>query len=113
MANACLDIPEAGVRDLSIGTPNIRIKSDSWPLAEQPRIANAQHSFAIGYVIIPLGSRGFRIETDREVDGRWIAEVPDIPGALAYGSSLQEAVTEVQALAFRIVAERLLTPSGT
>ena len=47
------------------------------------------------------------IELDREDDGRWIAEVPDLPGVLAYGQSREEAVARVQALAFRVLADRL------
>ena len=49
----------------------------------------------------------FSIEIERESDGRWIAEVPDLPGVLAYGSSEQEAKARVQALALRVVADRL------
>ena len=49
----------------------------------------------------------FTIETEEEADGRWIAEVMEIPGALAYGSTSEEAVAKVQALALRVVAERL------
>ena len=49
----------------------------------------------------------FTIETEREVDGRWIAEVMEIPGALVYGSTPGEAVAKVQALALRVLAERL------
>ena len=47
------------------------------------------------------------IEIEREEDGRWIAEVPVLPGALAYGVSRDEAVAKVEALALRIVADRL------
>ena len=47
------------------------------------------------------------METDREEDGRWIAEVPELPGVLAYGSSAAEALAKVQALALRVVADRL------
>jgi predicted RNase H-like HicB family nuclease len=47
------------------------------------------------------------IETEQEKDGRWIAEAPDLPGALAYGTSRQEAITKVEALALRILADRL------
>lgn len=47
------------------------------------------------------------IEVEQEVDGRWIAEIPDIPGALVYGSSTDEAIARVQALALRVLAERL------
>ena len=49
----------------------------------------------------------FSIEIERESDGRWIAEVPDLPGVLAYGTSEQEAKARVQALALRVVADRL------
>ena len=47
------------------------------------------------------------METDREDDGRWIAEVPELPGVLAYGSSAADAQAKVQALALRVVADRL------
>ena len=47
------------------------------------------------------------IETEREYDGRWIAEVPEMPGALAYGATEDEAIAKVQALALRVVADRL------
>ncbi|MGE3344071.1 MAG: type II toxin-antitoxin system HicB family antitoxin [Vicinamibacterales bacterium] len=49
----------------------------------------------------------FEIELDREADGRWIAEVPELPGVLTYGQSREEAVARVQALALRVLAERL------
>ena len=49
----------------------------------------------------------FTIETEREVDGRWIAEVMEIPGAMVYGATTEEAIAKVQALAFRVLAERL------
>ena len=49
----------------------------------------------------------FSIEIEREADGRWLAEVSDLPGVLAYGSSEQEAKARVQALALRVVADRL------
>lgn len=48
-----------------------------------------------------------RIEIEREDDGRWIAEVPDIPGVMAYGTSRQDAVAKVEALALRILADDL------
>ena len=47
------------------------------------------------------------IEIEREDDGRWLAEVRDIPGAMAYGQSRDEALARVQALALRVIAERL------
>ena len=47
------------------------------------------------------------IELDQETDGRWVAEVTDLPGVLAYGVSRPDAVARVQALALRVLAERL------
>ena len=47
------------------------------------------------------------IELEREEDGRWIAEVPALPGVLCYGRDRDEAVAGVQALALRVIAERL------
>jgi predicted RNase H-like HicB family nuclease len=49
----------------------------------------------------------FTIELDREADGRWIAEVPALAGVLCYGQDRDEAVAKVQALALRVIAERL------
>jgi predicted RNase H-like HicB family nuclease len=49
----------------------------------------------------------FTVEIERETDGRWICEVTDLPGVLAYGESREEAVTKAKALAFRVLADRL------
>ena len=49
----------------------------------------------------------FTIELEREADGRWLAEVPTLPGVLCYGQDRDEAVAKVQALALRVIAERL------
>ena len=49
----------------------------------------------------------FTIETEREEDGRWIAEVMEIPGAMVYGSTTEDAIAKAQALALRVLAERL------
>lgn len=48
-----------------------------------------------------------RIELEQEDDGRWIAEVPQLPGVLAYGATADEAATKAEILALRVVAERL------
>jgi predicted RNase H-like HicB family nuclease len=47
------------------------------------------------------------IELERETDERWIAEVVELPGVLAYGNSQEEAIARAQALALRVVADRL------
>lgn len=49
----------------------------------------------------------FNVETELETDGRWLAEVVELPGVLAYGATQDEAVAHVQALALRVVADRL------
>jgi predicted RNase H-like HicB family nuclease len=49
----------------------------------------------------------FTIEHEREEDGRWIAEVPELPGVLAYGATREEAMVKAEALALRVLAERL------
>ena len=51
----------------------------------------------------------FHIEYEREDDGRWLAEVPEIPGAMAYGATADEAMTKAEALLLRILAEQIET----
>jgi predicted RNase H-like HicB family nuclease len=50
---------------------------------------------------------GFTIEVEREKGGRWIAEIFQIPGAMVYGRTREEAVSRVEALALRVLAERI------
>ena len=47
------------------------------------------------------------IETEREIDGRWIAEAMEIPGAMAYGETREDAAAKARALALRVIAERI------
>jgi predicted RNase H-like HicB family nuclease len=47
------------------------------------------------------------IEVEQEEDGRWLAEVPELPGVLSYGQTRQEAIDRVQALSLRVLADRL------
>ncbi|MEO6331160.1 MAG: type II toxin-antitoxin system HicB family antitoxin [Gemmatimonadaceae bacterium] len=49
----------------------------------------------------------FRIEIEEETDGRWLAEVEALPGVASYGTTKTDAVAKVQALALRVLAERL------
>jgi predicted RNase H-like HicB family nuclease len=49
----------------------------------------------------------FTVEIEQEDDGRWIAEVLELPGTLTYGQTPEEATAKVQALALRVVADRL------
>ena len=48
-----------------------------------------------------------RVETELEADGRWIAEIVDVPGVLAYGETEKEAIASAQALALRVLADRI------
>lgn len=59
------------------------------------------------YSIHMKALKHMKIETEREADGRWLAELPDLPGAMAYGDTRENAVANVQALAFRIAADRI------
>ena len=49
----------------------------------------------------------YRVETEQEADGRWIAEVPELAGVLVYGTSREQAIRKGQALSLRVLAERL------
>jgi predicted RNase H-like HicB family nuclease len=48
-----------------------------------------------------------RVEIEREDDGRWIGEVPALPGVVAYGATVEEARSKTQTLALRVIADRL------
>ncbi len=47
------------------------------------------------------------IECEREQDSRWVAEVPELPGVLVYGATAEEAMGKAEALALRVMAERI------
>ena len=47
------------------------------------------------------------IEIEQEEDGRWIAEVPNLPGVLSYGTSREEAIARVKTLSLRVLADRM------
>ena len=49
----------------------------------------------------------FRVDLEQETDGRWLAEVMELPGVMAYGQSREEALAKAKALALRVVADRL------
>ena len=48
-----------------------------------------------------------KVEVEREDDGRWIAEIPELPGVMAYGDDQNEAISRAQVLALRVLADRL------
>lgn len=49
----------------------------------------------------------YTVECEQEEDGRWLAEVNELPGSMAYGSTSDEAIAKVEALALRVLAERI------
>lgn len=49
----------------------------------------------------------YQIDTEKEDDGRWIAEITDLPGVMAYGASRDEAIANAQALAMRVIADQI------
>ncbi|NDD21723.1 MAG: type II toxin-antitoxin system HicB family antitoxin [Synechococcaceae bacterium WBA_3_309] len=49
----------------------------------------------------------FSLECEQEIDGRWIAEVPELPGVLSYGDSASDAMSKAEILALRVIADRL------
>jgi predicted RNase H-like HicB family nuclease len=57
--------------------------------------------------IEPEDKMNFTIEQEQEADGRWLAEVLQLPGILAYGATSLEAVAKAEILALRVIAERL------
>lgn len=48
-----------------------------------------------------------RIEVEQEEDGRWLGEIPDLPGVMAYGQTLEETVAQAKAMPLRVMADRL------
>ena len=67
-----------------------------------------------GYQWYAVSQRGFHgvimnlsIEYEREKDGRWLAEVPELPGVLVYGATAEEAMAKAETLALRVLAERI------
>ena len=52
-------------------------------------------------------SNAFQIELEQEDDGRWIADIPALAGVMVYGETKQQAITLVQALELRVIADKL------
>jgi len=48
-----------------------------------------------------------KIKIEKEDDGRWIAEIPELPGVMAYGNTRDQAIARAEALALRVMADRL------
>ncbi len=56
---------------------------------------------------IVIGTDMLKIEVEREADGRWIAEISQLPGVLAYGETMSEAQNKAEVLALRVIADRI------
>ena len=54
-----------------------------------------------------MSSLSYHIETEQEADGRWIAEIADLPGVMAYGTTKEEAAAAAEALALRVIADQI------
>ena len=55
----------------------------------------------------------YEIEFEREDDGRWIAEIPSLPGVMVYGGSKAEAESKVEVMALRVIADRIERENAT
>jgi predicted RNase H-like HicB family nuclease len=69
--------------------------------------AGFRTSFLLANETVSLLYMRFTLEIDRETDGRWIAEIPDLPGVMVYSATRQEALARAKALALRVIADRL------
>jgi predicted RNase H-like HicB family nuclease len=58
-------------------------------------------------IIFSGGNMKFTIATELENDGRWIAEIVELPGVLKYGCTQAEAISQAEALALRVMADRI------
>jgi predicted RNase H-like HicB family nuclease len=54
-----------------------------------------------------VAEQPLRVELEQESDGRWLAEVVELPGVLAYGATRDQALAKAEALALRVIADRL------
>lgn len=70
-------------------------------------LADSRRVGARGITTLAAAPPNPTLEVDHEADGRFLAEVPELPGVLAYGATEQEAVSLAQALALRVLADRL------
>ena len=80
-----------------------------------PRPVNSdvgRHLFSSGRIAEKAIPMTFTVEYEREDDGRWLAEILELPGVLAYGATVEETIAKAQALALRTLADRLEHAEG-
>lgn len=93
-------------KDLSSYTKMYLTPSDSLPTkAQENRYQTSSASMDYAFKVQKKQQPTYKIEFDREDDGRWIADIPALPGVLVYGQSKEEAFYKVTALAFRVFSE--------
>ena len=78
-----------------------------WPGVPQPDRTRGKSVPSRQCSAVEYPGSAMKIELEQEEDGRWIAEVPDISGAMIYGQTRDEAISRVKALALRVLADRL------
>jgi predicted RNase H-like HicB family nuclease len=85
--------------------PSEALAKEGWPprATADRSIGNAKA--AVG--VVTMESMNLKLECEQESDGRWLAEVPQLPGVLAYGANPEDAMAKAEALALRVLAERL------
>jgi predicted RNase H-like HicB family nuclease len=66
-----------------------------------------QQGFSPAFIRVSLFPMNITFETELETDGRWLAEVPELPGVMAYGLTEREAIGHAEALALRTLAEQI------
>ena len=69
--------------------------------------ADGMLNLVVGHSLSAKVNSMLQVEVQREDDGRWIAEVAELPGVLTYGSSREEAIERAKALSLRVLADRL------
>lgn len=96
-------------RETKIARPRREIVDRETALKRMKALPSRQKEliFAIKGTRVLEESINFIVELEEEEDGRWIAEVAEIPGAMAYGRTQVEAIARAEALALRVVADRL------
>lgn len=87
--------------------PALRIESGKEHGLPSPAQVPVRGVARVSLLTDPARQMRLTIETEREDDGRWIAEVIELPGVMAYGESREDATRRAKALALRVVAERL------
>jgi len=85
----------------------LKIDEETGPVGVRPLGAHPKDCLGTRPAPGIINCMKLTLEIDQEQDGRWLAEVPELPGVLAYGASRDQAIANAEALALRVLAERL------